>query len=274
MGGRVQAAAAGGGQSGATRSRQWRARTRRVVGCRAAVVECAGVRRRNRFGACTRTPAPQHRLTDASVCVRLPQETDEQYLELDSHAQRDDGCTAVTAVLLGDRLVVAHVGDSRWAWGRPAQLNRVPAGSFAAWVVLLGDRVVAAHVGDSGWAALGGAAAVVRSCMRHPRCEDAQAVRRWAAAHWWLGALHAARACVLTSTLRAHLHPRPQGGDLCGPWRAGALSGPQAQPRRRAAAHRGRGRRGGVGGHVARGRRARRLPLLWQPHDEAGGACQ
>ncbi|KAI7835622.1 hypothetical protein COHA_010479 [Chlorella ohadii] len=41
------------------------------------------------------------------------QETDGQYLELDAEHQRDDGCTAVTAVLLGQRLVVAHVGDSR-----------------------------------------------------------------------------------------------------------------------------------------------------------------
>lgn len=45
------------------------------------------------------------------------QETDEQYLELDAELQRDDGCTAVTAVLLGQRLVVAHVGDSRCGCG-------------------------------------------------------------------------------------------------------------------------------------------------------------
>ena len=214
-------------------------------------------------------------------CLRaplLPQETDEQYLELDSHAQRDDGCTAVTAVLLRDRLVVAHVGDSRWAWGRPAQLNRVPAGSFAAWVVLLGDRVVAAHVGDSGWAASGGAPG--RRCAQ---LHAAPAVRGRAGCApmggrplvAWRPACRASlRPRVLTSNMRAHPRPTPQGGHLCGPRRAGALSGPQAQPRRRAAAHRGRGRRGGVGGHVARGRRARRLPLLWQPHDEAGGACQ
>lgn len=40
-------------------------------------------------------------------------ETDEQYCELDSRQQRDDGTTAVTAVLVGKRLVVAHCGDSR-----------------------------------------------------------------------------------------------------------------------------------------------------------------
>ncbi|EFN56436.1 hypothetical protein CHLNCDRAFT_35180 [Chlorella variabilis] len=40
-------------------------------------------------------------------------ETDGQYIDLDAEQQRDDGCTAVTAVLVGKRLVVAHVGDSR-----------------------------------------------------------------------------------------------------------------------------------------------------------------
>ena len=39
--------------------------------------------------------------------------TDQQYLQLDAQQLRDDGCTAVTAVLMGRRLVTAHVGDSR-----------------------------------------------------------------------------------------------------------------------------------------------------------------
>lgn len=55
---------------------------------------------------------PAGQLTTA----RLPlaqQETDQQYLEVDAEHQRDDGCTAVTAVLVGQQLVVAHVGDSR-----------------------------------------------------------------------------------------------------------------------------------------------------------------
>jgi serine/threonine protein phosphatase PrpC len=45
--------------------------------------------------------------------------TDKQYLQLDAQQLRDDGCTAVTAVLVGRRLVTAHVGDSRW--GRAGQ---------------------------------------------------------------------------------------------------------------------------------------------------------
>lgn len=39
--------------------------------------------------------------------------TDAQYVELDADANQDDGCCALTAVVLGQRLVVAHVGDSR-----------------------------------------------------------------------------------------------------------------------------------------------------------------
>lgn len=40
-------------------------------------------------------------------------DTDRRYLENDTGGSKDDGCTAVTAVLLGQRLVVANVGDSR-----------------------------------------------------------------------------------------------------------------------------------------------------------------
>ncbi|CAL8468810.1 g8351 [Coccomyxa elongata] len=40
-------------------------------------------------------------------------ETDKRYLQADSGSNRDDGCTAVTAVLTDNTVVVAHVGDSR-----------------------------------------------------------------------------------------------------------------------------------------------------------------
>lgn len=40
-------------------------------------------------------------------------ETDKRYLQADSGSNRDDGCTAVTAVLTDNNVVVAHVGDSR-----------------------------------------------------------------------------------------------------------------------------------------------------------------
>ena len=44
-------------------------------------------------------------------------ETDQQYLEQDAIQHNDDGCTATSAVLVGRRLVVAHVGDSRAVLG-------------------------------------------------------------------------------------------------------------------------------------------------------------
>ena len=40
-------------------------------------------------------------------------DTDQRYLQADSGANRDDGCTAVTAILVGQNLIVANVGDSR-----------------------------------------------------------------------------------------------------------------------------------------------------------------
>lgn len=39
--------------------------------------------------------------------------TDTQYLKLVDSNSKDDGCTAVTAVVVGQRLLVANVGDSR-----------------------------------------------------------------------------------------------------------------------------------------------------------------
>jgi len=41
------------------------------------------------------------------------EETDQAYLKKDAIAHNDDGCTATTAILIGRRLVVGHVGDSR-----------------------------------------------------------------------------------------------------------------------------------------------------------------
>ena len=39
--------------------------------------------------------------------------TDQDYVDLDTESRQDDGTTAVTAVLVGQRLIMAHVGDSR-----------------------------------------------------------------------------------------------------------------------------------------------------------------
>ena len=60
------------------------------------------------------------------VAVEAFVDTDKQYLQVDDGTNRDDGCTAVTAVLVKQHLVVANVGDSR------AVLSRRGKGGFAA----------------------------------------------------------------------------------------------------------------------------------------------
>ena len=53
------------------------------------------------------------RHTHLSFAVEAFVDTDQRYLQADSGANRDDGCTAVTAILVGQNLIVANVGDSR-----------------------------------------------------------------------------------------------------------------------------------------------------------------
>lgn len=45
--------------------------------------------------------------------VEAFKQTDSDYLDEEKAQQKDAGSTASTAVLVGDRLVVANVGDSR-----------------------------------------------------------------------------------------------------------------------------------------------------------------
>lgn len=47
------------------------------------------------------------------VTVEAFKQTDVDYLNEEKGHQRDAGSTASTAVLLGDRILVANVGDSR-----------------------------------------------------------------------------------------------------------------------------------------------------------------
>lgn len=47
------------------------------------------------------------------IAVEAFKQTDTDYLNEEKGKQRDAGSTASTAVLLGDRLLVANVGDSR-----------------------------------------------------------------------------------------------------------------------------------------------------------------
>ena len=57
------------------------------------------------------------------VAVEAFVDTDQRYLQADSGANRDDGCTAVTAILVGQNLIVANVGDSRAVLSKGGQGN-------------------------------------------------------------------------------------------------------------------------------------------------------
>lgn len=56
---------------------------------------------------------PKYSTDIQTALVESFMKTDRDYLLNDSGANRDDGCTAVTAVLVGQKLIVANVGDSR-----------------------------------------------------------------------------------------------------------------------------------------------------------------
>ncbi|KAK9829329.1 hypothetical protein WJX72_005218 [[Myrmecia] bisecta] len=73
----------------------------------------------NLFNSLLNNPKFGSDLTTAVVEAFV--ETDQNYLKADSGANRDDGCTAVTAVLVGQRLMVANVGDSRCVLSRSGQ---------------------------------------------------------------------------------------------------------------------------------------------------------
>jgi protein phosphatase 1L len=64
---------------------------------------------------------PKFGSATAQALVEAFVDTDQRYLQADAGANRDDGCTAVTAVLIGSKLVVANVGDSRAVLTRNGQ---------------------------------------------------------------------------------------------------------------------------------------------------------
>lgn len=120
------------------------------------------------------------------------QETDEQYCELDSRQQRDDGTTAVTAVLVGKRLVVAHCGDSRRAG---AAGTSGPAHSLCRAPVLHVLHLVHARVGQRR-----PAASLTTSCQLHcpptlPRAVHSPAPAAWLQSGAVLRPVDAAAVC-------------------------------------------------------------------------------
>lgn len=58
-------------------------------------------------------PSAQPSAPNATPTEDAYVETDNEYVDQDVKSKHDDGTTAVTAVLVGQRLVMAHVGDSR-----------------------------------------------------------------------------------------------------------------------------------------------------------------
>ena len=49
----------------------------------------------------------------SKIAAETYQQTDSEFLKAETSIYRDDGSTALTAMLVGDRLYVANVGDSR-----------------------------------------------------------------------------------------------------------------------------------------------------------------
>lgn len=81
---------------------------------------CRRTRRTRRsLGARIVIMKTQHLVPRVKMLLRSRQtveafvETDKAYLADEANSKKDDGCTAVAAVLLEDRLIVANVGDSR-----------------------------------------------------------------------------------------------------------------------------------------------------------------
>lgn len=57
------------------------------------------------------------------IAVEAFKKTDEEYLNEEKAQQKDAGSTASTVVLLGDRVLVANVGDSRVVASRAGSGN-------------------------------------------------------------------------------------------------------------------------------------------------------
>ena len=68
------------------------------------------------FGQLTASTMPAcegYWVVECCMTVETYKQTDQEYLKAENNQHRDAGSTASTAVLVGDRLLVANVGDSR-----------------------------------------------------------------------------------------------------------------------------------------------------------------
>lgn len=120
-------------------------------------------------------------------------ETDKAYLADEANSKKDDGCTAVAAVLLQDRLIVANVGDSRAVLsrgGKGVSLNRLSARHDSGLCrSVVEDPLVVAIVGCSrvslSHGGKGGFCSNVEACHTRNGCLDSDvgcSIQRYPAA--------------------------------------------------------------------------------------------
>lgn len=71
----------------------------------------------------------------ASVAADAYSHTDSEFLKSEKNQNRDAGSTASTAILVGDRLLVANVGDSRAVICKGGQ-GKMESFIFSVWFCL------------------------------------------------------------------------------------------------------------------------------------------
>ncbi|KAG0473973.1 hypothetical protein HPP92_015830 [Vanilla planifolia] len=173
--------------------------------------------------------------------------TDSEFLRSENSQNRDAGSTASTAILVGDRLLVANVGDSRAVICRGGNAIAVSrdhkpdqtderqriedAGGFVMWAgtwrvgdagstastaILVGDRLLVANVGDSRAVICRGGNAIAVSRDHKPdqtderqRIEDAGGFVMWAGT-WRVGGVLAVSRAFGDRLLKQYVVADPE----------------------------------------------------------------